>query len=330
MKLRTKKSYFQNLPEGQAPKRFWPQVVKFFYLMLLIGIVAGVCYVVAMRFLYFKGNGLVETEKVILSSSKSGTIKAVYKSQGQSFKAGEILAEIELEKDCRIPEPDIRPTRLAHDIFRLEAEVDVFKRQLSTLKPIENPLVLHRALEIGSTNTMIRQEEQIQKEQNRLREKIALLTVEIKGKKAELSALRKELAPDQSPVCQIEAIRAPFDGFIFHVTRKPDEYIGRGDPLVVAIPEGANVSIEAYLNWNLTRYIVREKVITVTFPDGTTSVGKVADFASAATNTVSQIRKNYMPVESKLWIRLIPTTDKDRLLWKQYDRMDINITGERQ
>jgi len=55
MKLRTKKSHFQNLPEEKTPRRILPILLKFFYYLMLLGVLGGLGYVVAMRYIYFTG-----------------------------------------------------------------------------------------------------------------------------------------------------------------------------------------------------------------------------------------------------------------------------------
>lgn len=305
-------------------------MMKYLYFLLLLSIVAGVGYVLALRFLYFRGNGQVEIEKRILSSQKPGKVKVVYRAQGEEFSTGDVLAVIDLDRDCgQVAPPDSRPARLAHEIKRLQAEHRVYRSKHSALKLEAPDAVLRRALEIGTTDSARRESERIQREQQRLKEKMALLAAEIEVKKIELAALETELAVTSGPACELETIYAPFDGVVRHVTRKQDEFIDKGEPLMVVLPDQAEVAVDAYFDWKVLRFVDQGDTMTITFPDGSSGQGTVAGFASASTQAPVRDRKNYVPVESKLLIHIIPQNDKDRLHWQQYDRMDVLVTGER-
>lgn len=329
MKLRTKKSYFQNLPEGQAPVRFWPRVFKYLYFALLISIVAGILYLFAMRVFYFKGNGYVEVEKYILSSLNSGRVVKLYKLPGENFKAGQPLAQIDLDLECRIDEPDIRPTRLAYDIKKMEGDLRVYQSQLDALGEIEMPeYILYRALEVGKPVTSDKEEEEIRQEKDQLQNKIALLTAEIRVRKWELAELKRLLTKEKYYTgCESETVFAPFEGVIDHLTRKPGEYIGGGEPLLTVISKETRVTVEAYVSWKTMKYLDRGKVLTITFPDGTKTLGIISEFASAATQSVEKIKQNYLPVESKPWILLLPENEKDRQHWIDNDRVEVRVTG---
>jgi multidrug resistance efflux pump len=330
MKLRTKKSYFQNLPEGEAPNRFWPRAFKFLYFLILASIIVSVCYFFVVRVLYFKGNGQVEVEKHLLSSLKSGRLIRLYKSPGEYFNAGQILATIDLEQECRVMEPDIRPTRLAYDIKKMEADLRLYRSQRNALRETEKPAILYRALEIGRPVSSAKEEEEILLEKDRLGKKIELLAAEINVRKRELAELKTQLASGAySSGCGTETVFAPFEGVVDHVTRKPSEFIGRGEPLLTVVSKNASVTIEAYVDWKVIKYLNEGETLAVTFPDGTKCQAVIAELASAATQSPERILKNYVPVESKLRILLVPENEKDSLYWINNDRVKVTVTGKR-
>ena len=331
MKLRTKKSYFQNLPEGQAPLRFWPRVFKFLYFALLISIAVGILCVFVMRAVYFKGNGQVEIEKHKLSALDSGRLVKLYKLPGEYFKAGQPLAQIDLDLECRIDEPDIRPTQLAYDIKKMEADLKVYRSQLDALEEIEIQMpegILYRALEVGAPVSSSKEEKEILLEKDQLKKKIELLTAEIRVRKWELTELKRLLSGVKtSSGCETETIFAPFEGVVDHITRKQGEFVGGGEPLLTVISKKARVTVEAYVSWKTMKYLKRGKTLTVTFPDGTKTRGIITEFKSVASQSVELIKKNYLPVESKPWILLVPGNEKDRQHWIDNDRVEVRITG---
>ncbi len=330
MKLRTKTSYFQNLPEGEAPKRFWPGVFKYLYILLILCILASVGYFFAMRLIYFEGTGQVEVEKYTLSGLKSGRVTRLYKMPGESFKPGEALAVIELGQECRIDEPDMRPINMAYDIKKLEADLMVYRSQRSALKKIEKPDILYRALEVGIPVSSKKEDEDLIKEKDLLTKKIELLTAEIKVRKKELAELKDSLALGNSySGCETETVFAPFEGTVDHITRKPNEFIGGGEPLITVMSKKAQAVIEAYVDWDTMKYLKRGKILTVTFPDGTKYKTPVSELTSAAAPSAEIIKKNYVPVESKLRILLLPQNEEDGNYWKHNDRVEVIVKGNR-
>ncbi len=328
MKLRTKKSHFQILPEGEPPKRVLPRIMKFAYYLLLLAIVGGVCFILLMRYMYFTGRGQVEIGKVKISSEHGGKIKAIERKVGDTFLPGDILAVVDLRRDCLKITPDIRLTRLDFVIQEKQSQYDLYTARLKELDAEQKTEILHRALEIGDAASRRRNEEVV-REVYRLREKTGLLAAEISIKKEELAILEQELLVTQDPTCDVETIRSSFAGSVYHVTRRPDEYIKKGEPLFMVIPEGEGVVVEAFFDRKDLRYISTGGKMTIQFPDKYTSVGEITNYYSVAKASPDRNKKDYLPVEAKLRVNLKPTTKDDRNHWQLYDRMDVKVKGER-
>ncbi len=328
MKLRTKKSHFQNLPEGAPPRRILPIIVKFAYYMVLLSVLGGICYVVAMRYLYFSGRGNVEIEKLTISSDHGGRVVNINQQIGDTIAYGDILAVIDFSIDCAPEKPDLRLTRLTYDIKLKQSEYGLYSKRLNELKNDPDVDILPRALEIGDTLSR-RKHIEINKEMSGLIEKTALLAAEIAIKRKELAALKRVSAVNRNRTCGSETIRSPINGSIYHVTRQPGEHVKKGAPLFIVIPERAHVRIEAYFDRKHLRYLSKGRPMAIEFPDRTTSTGIIIDYLSSASHVPEPIQKDYLPVEAYLKVYLKPATDNDQILWKRYDRMDVRVKGER-
>lgn len=329
MRLKNKTSHIHNLSEGTPPRRILPAILKYFYFLILLAIIAGVVYLVALKYLFFSGFGQVETSKIILSSKHGGTVKALEKQPGMKFSTGEVLAVIDRGRDCLEQVPDIRLTRLAYEIKSKQEEYNIFTKQLGLAKKGYSSGILPRALEIGDTAPQ-RKAEELQREYDRIRATALQLAAEIAIKKQELAALEVEMAPKPDITCEFETINAPFDGTIYYITHMPDEYVDQGESLLVVVPEQADVHIEAYFDNESLRYITKGRTLDITFPDGSVSTGIVTAISSSAQYSPETKREKYVPVEALLRINLQPPTKSEESYWRSYDRMHLKVEGRRQ
>lgn len=360
MKLRTKKSHFQNLPEGTPPTKFLPQLLRFFYYLLLLAILGAVCVILVKRYLYFTGTGQVEVSKVKISSEHGGTLQILHKGTGDSFAKGDVLARIRQEPGCiespplpevediveQVRRPDPRLIRLRYSILQKEAEKQLLQQRLSAvegeIEKDQDTAILYRALEIGDVISKRKNQEMI-RNSRKLRDQINLLAVDIRLKKEELAmlelaeaelALLKRQAPppvtQELPFeCVYEDIVADFSGKVDHVTRKASEYLRKGEPLFVVIPENNAVVIEAYINRKNLRFLKEGEIMSVEFPDRTTSSGRIKEFVSSGRYHTERIKEDYIPVKTELLVTLIPTVESDKHIWQLFDRMDVRVKGER-
>jgi multidrug resistance efflux pump len=330
MKLKSRKSHFQTLPEGQAPRRLLPVLLKFAYYLLLLGVLFGLIYVVAVRYLYISGKGQVETEKRIIGSAYGGRIKTLARQAGDAFSVGDILAVIDTGIECPVVEPDMRPVRLAYDIRLKQSERDIYARQLKTLESSMADGILPRALEIGDAYTL-RKNQDSERDMQRLQEKIDLLSAEIAAKQQEMAILKQTQATPAKRTrgCGLEKLEVPFAGRVAHVVHQPGEHAEKGAPLFIVTPEGSAVFVEAFFDKKHLRYLGAGKAMTIEFPDRTTSRGTVVDYLSSASYYAERDRKDYLPVEARLRVNLKPADPADAALWRRYDRMDVLVRGER-
>lgn len=328
MRLRTKKSHLQNLPEGIAPHRILPVLLKFVYYMVLLGILGGLIYVVAMRYIYFTGRGQVEIEKIKISSMQGGKISSIDRQVGDRFSAGDILAVIFTGIDRSKTKTDIQALNLAYDIKLKQSEFDFYSKRLNELAEGQDVEILYRALEIGDASSR-RLFREINRENKRIQEKMELLSHEIAIKRKKMAAIEKELEVNREASCAFEIIKSSFPGIVYHVIHQQGEYVKKGEPLFVVIPEDATVLIKAFFDRKNMQYLAEGQKMMIEFPDRTPGMGEIVDYLSSAGDFPEPIRKNYLPAETQLKVTLKPLTADDKNLWKLYDRMDVKVKGER-
>lgn len=328
MKLRTQKSYFNNLPEGAPPQRILPRITRLIYYLVLFALVAGVLYLLGMRMFYFSGRGQVERKKTILSSTRGGNIVQLTKRTGESFVQGEVLAEIRIADQCG-DRPDTRLTRLQFDLKSREAQLAALRTRLEPLQQTLNSRMLFRALEIGDASSRRRMEELKNKEE-KIWEQVQLLEAEILVRREELAALEEQLDVPVDRACTVETITAPFDGTVYHVGSDLNEYTDRGEPLLVVTAETAPVYVEAYLKEKYLQYVSLNTQMTVKFPDQYSGIGRVETVTSTAQAVAKRQLKDYVPTSTMIRVQVVPVDKNEAALWKKYDRIDVRVQGRKQ
>ncbi len=327
MKLRTRKSYFNNLPEGKPPTRILPRITQFIYFLALFSIVAGVLYLMAMRIVFFTGRGQVEHQKTVLSSVKGGEIVQLAKTEGDLVVQGEVLAQIARPGKCE-DSPDLRIEKLIYDIKRMRAKLAILQEQLKSTGQRADTEILYRALEIGPASSRRKMEEQTAKEE-KLREKVQLLKAEITVRQEELVTLQQLLSKPPDPSCRYETIIAPFDGMVYLVKAKEHEYIRSGMPLFVLIADKAPVYIDAYTKEKYLQYITPGSQMTIIFPDRYQSIGRVDKISSSAQAVAKRQRKDYIPISTMIRIKLVPLDPEEEKIWQKYDRIVLKVRGRK-
>ncbi|WP_457573349.1 HlyD family secretion protein [Desulfolithobacter sp.] len=327
MKLRTRKSYFNNLPEGNPPIRILPRITRLIYFLALFSIIAGVLYLLAMRIVFFTGRGQVEHQKTVLSSAKGGKIVQLVKTEGDFVVQGEVLAQIARPDECE-DGPDLRIEKLIYDIKSMQAKLAILQEQLKSRGQSVNTEILYRALEIGSASFRRKLKEQTVREE-KLRKEVELLKAEITVRQKELVILQQLLSKPPDPSCRYETIIAPFDGLVYLVKAKEHEYIRSGKPLFVLIADNAPVYIDAYTKGKYLQYITPGSQMTIIFPDRYQSIGRVEQISSSAQAVVKRQRKDYIPISTMIRIKLVPPGPEEEKIWQKYDRIVLKVRGRK-
>ncbi|MDZ7753762.1 MAG: HlyD family secretion protein [Gammaproteobacteria bacterium] len=84
------------------------------------------------------------------------------------------------------------------------------------------------------------------------------------------------------PECLALTVRAPFAGRVTAVLLRPHEYLRRGQALFMLSPDEGPVRVEAYPEQEDTTRWYEGAVVSVLLPDGSRTLGRVAELRSAA------------------------------------------------
>lgn len=333
MRLRSQKSHFQNLPEGTPPAKLLPKILRLLYFLVLLCVVGALCSIFIKRFLYFTGEGHVEVARVNISTTSDGVVRLLNKTTGESFVKGDVLAQIWKGQSCTEVTPNIRLIRLKYEIKQQQYEHKLILDQLyqleTNLEASQETTILRRALEIGDVSSRRKAEELMLRDLMNKQQSADKLLAEIKIKEAELALLDQEYASVKKSQCEFEDIVATFSGTIDHVTRRTSEYLKRGEPLFMVIPESDSVAVAAYIDTKNLHFLDKGKQMTIQFPDKSAGVGEITEFVSSARSQAYLVKNDYVPVSTELRVTLKPLTEQDARKWRMFDRMDVKVKGER-
>jgi len=327
MKLRNRKSYITNLPEGTAPVSVRPKITQLIYFSLLGLLIAYIGYIVIGRLFYLNARGQVEVEKTLISSTRGGHISSLKVVEGQQLQTGDLIVRIDAIKQCT-PEINRPLQKLRLDIALNERRIELLQVKQAELNKLQRGGELRRALELERES--VSYGKQFWREQNKLTSDLALADKELELQRDQLKELEKNMRDQVVPAeCQAEVIRAPFPARVQVVRRRVQEFAKRGEAIVILIRNQAPVRIEAYFTEDELKYINLGKQIDVTFPDGVESSGVVKAVYSSAYSVPEREWKGYRPLTSGVRVHLFPSNENEEIFWKQYDRMEVRVRAEK-
>lgn len=325
MKLRNRKSHVTRLPEGEAPASRGSWLTKWFYYLLLLAIAGYAGWHLLDYILYVEVRGQIEVEKTRLAPPRGGIVERIAVLEGQRVTAGEVLAVIGPEQACP-PQAPPRLDKLELDLAMDRRRLTLLERELAEKQDRLAGLDLRRALELDEERR--REARDLRRELEDLRADARLLESEIELKAESLRAARAEVG-ETPPECLALTVRAPFAGRVTAVLLRPHEYLRRGQTLFMLTPDDGPVRVEAYPEQEDTTRWYEGAAVTVLLPDGGRTLGRVAELRSAAYEAADREREDYVPVESRPRVHVLPPDDATADLWRRFDRMEVHVRQER-
>ncbi len=327
MKLRNRKSYITSLPEGAPPANLRPRITQIIYYSILLFVVAYIIYIFGSRIFYYKETGFVEVDKIIISASHGGKLIKLLVTEGQMIKKKDLIASVAASKNCSST-LNTQHSKLKYALALNRSKLSLFNRAIANLKNRYNTASLQRALETGQAKNTSNNKLQLEilKKQNEidlLESQIILQQQQFKNSRPML------LANDTSADCFNENIYAPFNGSVYAVHRKLNEFTQRGKPLLTLVANNAKVRVETYLKTELLPNLAVGKIATVALTENIKTQAKIKAIHSSAYNVPGREWNNYKPAETHVLVYLKALNKQDAKLWKKYDRMEVKVRGRK-
>ena len=122
--------------------------------------------------------------------------------------------------------------------------------------------------------------------------------------------------------------RSPIDGIIGAINMNPNEVCYEGDD-VMTVHKPDEISIYAYFDQKVVDDINRGELVTITFPDGSKTKGRIENFYVSTYALPDEFQKRYEPTERTILAEVVPLNESDKQSWKQFYKMNVKITKAR-
>lgn len=329
MKLRNRKSFITTLPEQESPRPRGPRITHYLYVFALASLLAYIAYIIWDQVFFLEGTGVVEVERVTVSSTRGGRIDALSVTGGDRVSEGQRIGVIAAAETCDdMPDTD-RLERLRMEAAMTQVRIDTLRSQLADRRSrLSERRTLRRALEIDTR--MNDETRSLREDVRALQEEIALKTKRFSIKQERAAALGSRLEQRVLPrECRPEYLVAPRGGEVLAVSPQPGEVATRAEPLVTLIPSGADVRVNAAFPNNELGGVRIGYQMTIEFPDGSKSIGRVGRVHSPESYVV---RRQWEPVPEpteQIRATLYPADQDSTDTWIRYDRMAVTVRSRR-
>ena len=332
MRLRNRKSYITNLPEGRPPPDSRPRITQWIYFLAMFALLAYLGYVVFGRVAFVRGEGLVETKRVALSATRGGVVASVHVVPNQRILAGEPIAVISANQVCDASD-NRDQERLQADIELDKLRVDDMRVELTRLQQQRSQLLgneqLRRALEVGrDRGASAMDTREIERDVRKLERELRLRASELEVKRRRLGLMQEQVAARvQSTDCIDERVIAPFDARVLSVQRHANEYLARGETLAVLRPLPERAWVNGFFAEEDLTYLTDGKRMQVHFPNGFKSTAVIDLIRSADFAARDAQQRNAEPIYAPVQVRLVPATGNQHAMWLAHDRMNVQLKG---
>lgn len=310
------------------------RITRWLYFGVLIGLALYIIWYGVLKFFYVDNRGLVEIDHIRIASSRGGRILELPANVGDHVKKGALLVRLQSPNDCAPPQssevqpetPELRSLRrkLLSDRTRLETLLQQRKDKQAQLRNMRFSHAME--LSIGSVRL---QSQKLEDDILRLDGEVRSLRTIIPAREKDIKHLEKVLLLGvEQKGCGDEEIRALYDGTVLSKTHRQFEVVKRTDPIMDFIADDARVHIESYFRTDDFNALSVGLELMVIFPDHSKSRAKVVDIKSTSIPFPNrEFHDSYLPFRTRILTILEPVDEKDIPLWKQFNRMEVEVQG---
>lgn len=334
MQIRNQPSQLTHAEEGKPPSRSGPRVTRWLYYSLVLGIVGYLGYLALDRSLYVRGDAEVRFQQTVVSPSREGRILALPLEEGDHFQKGDLIALLGPAESCQ-EQIDEQITTLETDLATarqrrsaLAEQVDMLQGFLRGDRLDEDQRLVRRGLEVGRASDQDQREARIRTSKRKiaqLRAEITVLDAQITWDDERLASLRNRPQSERPAQCREQRLAAPYDGRVYLVKRRRDEFVQAGESLVAVVPEDGDVWVNGYVSVDSLEHVAKGKEVGVTFSDGRSTRGVIAAITSSAHRLPVREEQEHEPAPRFLTLRVQPAEDGSAQLWRQYAGMSGSV-----
>lgn len=316
-------------PDPEPPRSPFAALTQVLYLLLLaalVGYIAWLSWGYATR---LEMRGQVNVQTRVLGAPRGGQV-SLRVARGDRVDGGDALAVIDPQLDCA-PSllEDRRLEELRHRLRVARAREEQLAQRLQRLRQRSPAEPLQRALELDGSrgDPLLRWQERVEA----LGDERELARVEresLQSRRAEILA-QASVAAAVDPACLPQTLRAPMAGDVVALRRRGAEFVQRGEPLLLFRDAQPAVWIEVFADADELALLRERREAQVRFADGYRSAARLRRVESAAADEPALLSRDYVPVTTALRAVLEPAQARDAARWRDYARMEVEVTLRR-
>ncbi len=333
MRLRHPKPVLNHSTAADTVKApFASHITRWLYFGALLALLLYILWYSSYRFFYIHNRGLVNVDRIRISSSRGGRIIELAVKNGDHVQKGDLLVRLKAMRECfdangnPIESEELRGLKLR--LAANQAKLKGLYSQRSLLKKQIDEMKYRRAMELSLGSGAAASG--LESSRVKLNTDIQYLLSMIDLQKQEIEQLQSASTAANRPECADEVIRAPSDATVVSKDHHLFEVVQRSEPIFDLVADDAKVQVESYFRTDAFTTVHYGMELTVYFPDGSTSQGRVVDLKSTAMPFPNRgYHEDYLPYRTRILALLAPVHDEDRELWKQFNQSEVEVQGWR-
>jgi len=309
---------------------------RWIYFGVLIFLLVYIVWYGFFSYFYINERGLVEVDRIEVSSTRGGRILELPVSTDDHVKRNDLLVRLKSPNDCASsqmaglnqPSPELRSLRFKQQADRAHLNRLYFESREK--KTRLNGINLRHSMELSlnGSGAASRQklEDDIQQLEGKKRELYQLIANRARLISKLVALQKKGLTPSQLG-CHDELIRAPYAGTIISKIHSVFEVMQRTETIMALIPKHASVRIEVYLRNDMYNMLKVGHEFSITFPDGQKSKSRIEKITSTSLPYPRRNINHYFPDRTRLLVILRPSDKADLPLWKKFNQLEVEVYG---
>lgn len=331
-------SVIRTLKEPKIKKKKWNTDRVLYFIIIAIGFFFLAFYLFK-KVAWIKGSGMVMMHKVDVNFTDDIRVKNLLVKDGDTVCVNQALFTYinnGFEDNAALHFKGINNIQ-SHldDLLRYEQQIALKKnnaRNLSRqLKLVEQQVTSLTRLVLLDASPRTKLTE-MQQSKVQLQSQLQLLWGEIKL----LEQFKKQLGtPNEASVfggrggqASQSKYNSPINGIVGQIFKTSEEACYKTET-VMTIHNPDEVYINAYFKLEDLSFIKKGGIVTVKFPDHSTSKGYIETLYIATYEAPSEFQKKYEPTERNILVKITPLDNKDIILWRNFYKLEVELRVEK-
>jgi multidrug resistance efflux pump len=323
--LRNRQSLVTSHEEGTPPPARGMRVTQILYYAVLVGLVAFVIYYAQDRMRFWAATGVVASAVTPVAPSIDGRILEIYVEPGQSILPDDELVLVKPGEECA-PLDRSRLVGLELDARLAEVRHEVTGERIRERRMRLEGLDRLVGLELGPD--LLRERDRLVAEIEDLEAEQRVLALEMGLREQFVRGVENSMVNTDTR-CAPELVRAPADGVVHEILREEFGVVARGEAVLTYKAERPDIRVVASVDPELVRHLFVGKEVTLEFPDGQRSAGRVAN-AQVGRDVVDALDfGSYRIMDTDFVVEIVPAEPGLEASWLEYDRLYVDIRGRK-